>query len=759
MYRIAIVFVIAVLAAPLYAQMPVDYNDVGVIINQNDSGSVYIGQYFAQKRNVPQKNLIYVDAPAKEVITIEEFTAMRTQIESYLQTNNLTNQLNYLVTTKGVPLSINQNDVNDPELKTKSASVDAELMLILGPYTDHIGMGTLVNQQGQVQVHPYYNKNEKFSRSKFGMYLVTRLIALTKERVIEMIDRTGPFTYVNKDSAKFVLDYDPTRLSAGYKQYNDNMVAAAQILQNDGWNVLMNMDSVYVTDQRNVIGYVSWGSNDNHSGQFSVKARPRNHWLPGSIAETYVSTGARNFIPGQEGGQSRIADLFEEGCTAASGYVFEPYTVALAWVNILFPRYTSGHFLADSYYMSLPTMSWMAIVVGDPKAFIITSTPSAPAPIFPPTITVCKNENITLKPQNLKKGVILWFNADSNTVKAAGPVNSSHPNYISSDSTYVPLTSAEGTSTYCVYNENYLGKAFAQVQFIVAPELRAGFTVSSDSVYLDQSNTVQFTDTTSAAVAWLWDFGDGTPTSAERAPSHAYTAPGEYDVKLTVSSVSCSKMLTYTVYVFNTLPIVVVTPDTYDFGGVKQNSSKDVDVTIENRTPLAAFVQAAVFEGSDKNKFSIVGTNIPFSVPEGSSKTFTVRYTPTTLGPHGVTLRIAYALTGLPAELKFVTFTGEGTDPTSIGAIPSISEYTLEQNYPNPFNPGTTIRFSLPGSERIAMKVFNAAGKEVATLAEGLFSPGAHEIRWDASGVPSGMYTCKLYTRAGVLSRSMTLQK
>ena len=47
--------------------------------------------------------------------------------------------------------------------------------------------------------------------------------------------------------------------------------------------------------------------------------------------------------------------------------------------------------------------------------------------------------------------------------------------------------------------------------------------------------TVQFTDRSSNAVAWAWDFGDSSPISADRNPFHTYLSPGVYDVTLTVT--------------------------------------------------------------------------------------------------------------------------------------------------------------------------------------------------------------------------------
>lgn len=72
------------------------------------------------------------------------------------------------------------------------------------------------------------------------------------------------------------------------------------------------------------------------------------------------------------------------------------------------------------------------------------------------------------------------------------------------------------------------------------------------------------------------------------------------------------------------------------------------------------------------------------------------------------------------------------------------SEYSLKQNYPNPFNSITLISYSIPKDEYVTLKVFNVLGAEIATLVNEFKEAGYHEIGWDASEVPSGVYLYKL---------------
>jgi len=67
-------------------------------------------------------------------------------------------------------------------------------------------------------------------------------------------------------------------------------------------------------------------------------------------------------------------------------------------------------------------------------------------------------------------------------------------------------------------------------------------------------------------------------------------------------------------------------------------------------------------------------------------------------------------------------------------------QYHLAQNYPNPFNPSTTIAFSIPERNHVALRVYNMLGQEVSVLLDGIREAGHHEVVFDASGLASGIY-------------------
>lgn len=91
-------------------------------------------------------------------------------------------------------------------------------------------------------------------------------------------------------------------------------------------------------------------------------------------------------------------------------------------------------------------------------------------------------------------------------------------------------------------------------------------------------------------------------------------------------------------------------------------------------------------------------------------------------------------------------------------------DYSLTQNYPNPFNPETAIKYTIPQAGNVSIKVFDVAGKEVATLVEKDLAAGSYETHWfgrDNNGfaVSTGVYILKMTSGNYVQGRKMMFIK
>ncbi len=68
------------------------------------------------------------------------------------------------------------------------------------------------------------------------------------------------------------------------------------------------------------------------------------------------------------------------------------------------------------------------------------------------------------------------------------------------------------------------------------------------------------------------------------------------------------------------------------------------------------------------------------------------------------------------------------------------SEFHLDQNYPNPFNPITTIRYAVPSSSYVTVKIYNSIGENIAELVNLTQSAGSYQVSWNAENAASGIY-------------------
>lgn len=91
--------------------------------------------------------------------------------------------------------------------------------------------------------------------------------------------------------------------------------------------------------------------------------------------------------------------------------------------------------------------------------------------------------------------------------------------------------------------------------------------------------------------------------------------------------------------------------------------------------------------------------------------------------------------------------------------VPKTGSYKLDESFPNPCNPGTTIQFHVPVTGYLNLTIYDTVGREVKRLATGTYHPGDYTERWDASGVPSGVYFCRLTAASFSSTRKIVVLK
>jgi len=255
-----------------------DYSDVGVLINNKSEASRTIGWAFVNARNIPLENIFFFNnssTPTKETINRDQFnTFFATPFLEMLSNRTATSELNYLVSTKGVPLRISGGD--------SKASFDQEFSLLGGAYSSSIDSNYWVDHA----YGPLAGKQmEAFSREKYGFYLMTRLTGYTVDTALGLIDKANNSL---GERGVFALDLATNRNGSGYKFWNDDLYIANSTLNGTlGLPTRFEQTSNFLTNVSNVMGYASWGSND---GSWA------DNWLPNAGFEALdgsYSSGAQ----------------------------------------------------------------------------------------------------------------------------------------------------------------------------------------------------------------------------------------------------------------------------------------------------------------------------------------------------------------------------------------------------------------------------------------------------------------------------------
>ncbi len=183
-------------------------------------------------------------------------------------------------------------------------------------------------------------------------------------------------------------------------------------------------------------------------------------------------------------------------------------------------------------------------------------------------------------------------------------------------------------------------------------------------------------------------------------------------------------------------------------------------------TPRGGLTAAALY-----GKLYVFGGEIPGVFPQAEEydpvKNSWRQMAPMPLPRHGIgaatVVDTIFIIGGGPVQGFGVSNVNSGfmVSPTTAvrGERKALRDFALYQNYPNPFKPSTMIRFVVPTTESVTLKIFNALGNEIATLVNGKTEAGTHEIHWLADRVSAGIYFYRLQMQNQSLTRKLIIIK
>lgn len=395
---------IVLLGAAFFSAVPsygLTADEIAVIANKQQPDSISLARFYMDQRRIPSANLITIDInPAEGCRRSDYDHLIAAPVLSFLNQHSPKNTIRCLVTMYGVPLKITTPAFSDQGSETiaqltkkieditlsldhdKDESIIAALRGKIKDIKQQINYYTKVNDMRAavdseltlvLQTHPlahwlpnpyYRDQHDEFLPfGKEDALMVSRLDGSSPELVRRMITDTLSAEKVGLHGDAF---FDARWPDPGLKQVNsyawyDRAIhRAAEVVRQSG-----RMNTVVVDEQgvlfqpgvtRNAALYCGWYSLAKYIDAFN--------WQKGAVGYHIASSECSTLK--KEGSQVWCKRMLEKGAAATIGPVGEPYVNAFPPPDLFFAFLLGGKNLVESYFFSLPHLSWKMVLVGDP---------------------------------------------------------------------------------------------------------------------------------------------------------------------------------------------------------------------------------------------------------------------------------------------------------------------------------------------------------------------------------------------------------
>ena len=161
---------------------------------------------------------------------------------------------------------------------------------------------------------------------------------------------------------------------------------------------------------------------------------------------------------------------------------------------------------------------------------------------------------------------------------------------------------------------------------------------------------------------------------------------------------------------------------------------------------------------SRSSMFSVVD-NFPITLQPYQNKILQIQFSPDSIGifSDDIHLRMQKENEMIAQVINILGSSDPADSIENENEIPS--KFSLSQNFPNPFNLSTKIKYSVPQSSNVIIKVFDILGAEVITLLNEKKEPGVYDVELNAQSLSSGMYIYRIIAGSFVETKKMVLMK
>ena len=360
----------------LVASTDPDAASVVILANGSDADSVAIAEYYAKQRGIPLDNIIALEMPTKETITLQQYveTISNPLLNALLEKEWISgvkasqpdrygrqrlsvaiHRIRYLVTVRGVPLRFS----NAPELietDTENipqgylfnrASVDSELSLLPAP--PGLSMTAFLP-------NPFFGGKPVAESDANRVIKVSRLDGPSKLDVIQLVDRTLEAEEKGLMGRAYIDTGGP------HPQGDEWLNAAGELLKGAffdtefestkrprGFADRLDAPAIYMGWYR-PHAYGPW-----REARWSVP--------PGAIGyhlHSFSATTVRSVT------KAWIGSFVAQGYCATFGYTYEPYLQFTVHPHVFLEYLMDGGSFGDAISVGNPALSWQTVAVGDP---------------------------------------------------------------------------------------------------------------------------------------------------------------------------------------------------------------------------------------------------------------------------------------------------------------------------------------------------------------------------------------------------------
>ncbi len=341
------------------AALALDPEEVVVIANREVPEGVRLASYYMEKRGVPEEHLLLVRAAEGEVCRRREYErGIAAPVRRFLEGLGSGVRIRCLVLMYGMPLKIDPQEEAGEGTRSKWASVDSEIALVLWK-TPYPLAGWVEN--------PYFlgfrDREDDIGRE--AVLMVSRLDGPDPSVARRIIDDAiwAEAEGLNGRAcfdARWAEPPEAEREVSGYALYDRSIHrAAAQVRESGILDVTLDeaQPLFQAGDCPNTALYCGWYSLAAYVDAFT--------WARGAVGY-HIASGECKTLK-REGSRVWCKRILEDGACATLGPVGEPYVNAFPLPEIFFRFLVDGYLtLAECYLVSLPYLSWKMVLIGDP---------------------------------------------------------------------------------------------------------------------------------------------------------------------------------------------------------------------------------------------------------------------------------------------------------------------------------------------------------------------------------------------------------